>query len=107
MISKENGDRLAKELASKANKIVFPPQNFVDLCWSDKPQRSKEPIFIQSLEFTGCEAAKKIAMVRDWIKSRPHAIPPTYPPREPSTRDKHVGTLITSLSNIGGLLIHE
>ncbi|KAG2127471.1 hypothetical protein DEU56DRAFT_903219 [Suillus clintonianus] len=39
--------------------------------WKEKPLRSKDPVFIQSFEFTGT----KIAEVRAWIQAQPPAVP--------------------------------
>ncbi|KAI6037564.1 Creatinase aminopeptidase [Pisolithus marmoratus] len=81
MISHEKATRLNTQLNAKGSKLIFPPQNFIDLCWKDKPTRSKEP----------------------WIRSqRPAVIP--YSKSPPTRAQAHVGTLITSLSNIAYLL---
>ncbi|KAG6333719.1 hypothetical protein ID866_5372 [Astraeus odoratus] len=103
MISHDKATRLNSQLMAKGSKLVFPPQNFVDLCWKDKPQRSREPIFIQSIEFTGREASSKIAEVRQWIRAQPPTLIP-YSKSPPTPAQAHVGTLITSLSNIAYLL---
>lgn len=102
MISHEKATRLNSQLTNKGSKLVFPPQNFVDLCWKEKPQRSKDPIFIQSIEFTGREASAKIAELRKWIRSQPPTVIP-YSKSPPTPAHAHVGTLITTLSSIGEL----
>lgn len=104
MISHDKATRLNSQLTAKGSKLIFPPQNFVDLCWKDKPQRSKDSIFIQSIEFTGREASAKIAEVRQWIRSQPPTVIP-YSKAPPTPAHAHVGTLITTLSNIGELYI--
>jgi Xaa-Pro aminopeptidase len=103
MISHEKATQLIAKLNTKKSKLVFPPQNFVDLAWKDKPQRSKDPIFIQSLDFTGREASSKLSDVRQWIRAQPPAVP-SYSKSPPTAAQMHVGTLITSLSSIAYLL---
>lgn len=103
MISHEKATRLNTQLSAKGSKLIFPPQNFVDLCWKDKPPRSGEPVFIQSIEFTGREASSKVAEVRQWVRSQPPAVIP-YSKSPPTPAQAHVGTLISSLSNIAYLL---
>jgi len=100
MISHEKATHLIAKLNTKTSKLVFPPQNFIDLSWKDKPLRSKDPIFVQSLDFTGRDASSKLAEVRQWIRAQPPAVP-TYSKSPPTPAQTHVGTLITSLSSIG------
>ncbi|KAG9316900.1 putative creatinase/aminopeptidase [Chiua virens] len=104
MISHEKATQMISKLNTiKGSKLVFPPQNFVDLCWKEKPLRSKDPIFVQPSDFTGREASSKLAEVRQWIRAQPPAVP-TYSKSPPTASQMHVGTLITSLSNIAYLL---
>ncbi|EGO00442.1 hypothetical protein SERLA73DRAFT_89439 [Serpula lacrymans var. lacrymans S7.3] len=103
MISHETATRLSSQLNRKNSKLAYPPQNFMDLVWKDKPLRSKDPVFIQSLEFTGCEAAAKVTALRDWIQTQPAAVP-SYSKNPPTAAQMHVGTLISSLSSIAYLL---
>ncbi|KAG8214168.1 Creatinase aminopeptidase [Butyriboletus roseoflavus] len=103
MISHEKATQLIAKLNAKSSKLVFPPQNFVDLSWKDKPLRSKDPVFVQSIDFTGREASSKLAEVRQWVRAQPPAVP-TYSKSPPTAAQMHVGTLITSLSNIAYLL---
>ncbi|EIN13518.1 Creatinase/aminopeptidase [Punctularia strigosozonata HHB-11173 SS5] len=90
MLSHEKATHLNTLLSRKNSKLVYPPQNLVDLVWKDKPSRSKEPVYVQDIEFTGREATDKLAELRAWIKAQPPA--------------KHIGTLITSLPCIAYLL---
>jgi hypothetical protein len=53
MIAHEKASLMSSNLNSRSSKLVFPPQNLVDLIWKDKPPKLKEPIFIQPIEFTG------------------------------------------------------
>ncbi|KAH7928918.1 Creatinase/aminopeptidase [Leucogyrophana mollusca] len=103
MIAHEKATQLNTQLNIKNSKLIYPPQNFVDLTWKDKPLRSKDPIFIQSSEFTGKVASAKIAELRAWIRAQPAAVP-SYSKAPPTAAQTHVGTLITSLSSIAYLL---
>lgn len=100
MLPHEKAILLNTELAPKKSKLFYPPQNLVDLIWKDKPSRSREPVFVQPLRFTGMEASAKLSELRKWIKSQPPSVP-SYSKREPTDADKHVGTLISNLSSIG------
>jgi Xaa-Pro aminopeptidase len=53
MIAHEKATLLNSKLTSRSSKLVFPPQNLVDLVWKDKPQKPREPIFVQPVEFAG------------------------------------------------------
>ncbi|KAF8550637.1 Creatinase/aminopeptidase, partial [Imleria badia] len=103
MVSHEKATQLIAKLNTKSSKLVFPPQNFVDLAWKEKPLRSKDPIFIQSLDFTGREASSKLAEVKQWIRAQPPAVP-AYSKSPPTAAQMHIGTLVTSLSSIAYLL---
>jgi Xaa-Pro aminopeptidase len=100
MISHEKATQLIAKLNTKASKLVFPSQNFIDLTWKDKPLRPKDPIFVQSLDFTGRAASSKLAEVRQWIRAQPPAMP-THSKSPPTAAQAHVGTIIASLSSIG------
>ena len=63
MILHEKATQLIAKLDMKASKLVFPPQNFVNIIWKDKPLRPKDLIFVQSLDFTGRAASSKLAEV--------------------------------------------
>jgi Xaa-Pro aminopeptidase len=106
MISHEKATSLNTQLKVKSSRLTYPPQNYIDLAWKDKPLRSKEPVFIQSLEFTGRDASTKIAEVRAWIRAQPASIP-SYSKTTPTPAQMHVGTLITSLSSIGQSNFHR
>ncbi|KAG1739273.1 hypothetical protein EDB19DRAFT_1585674, partial [Suillus lakei] len=103
MISHGKATLLKTQLKHKNSKLIHPPQNFIDLIWKGKPLRSQEPVFIQSLEFTGRKASTKIAEVRVWIQAQPPAAP-SYSKATPTLAQMHIGTLITSLSSIAWLL---
>jgi Xaa-Pro aminopeptidase len=100
MISHEKATSLNSQLKNKNSKLIYPPQNYIDLVWKEKPLRSKDPVFIQSLEFTGRETSTKIAEVRAWIRAQPASVP-SYSKTTPTPAQIHIGTLITSLSSIG------
>ena len=59
MISHEKAALLNTKLSSKSSKLVYPPQNLVDLIWKDKPQKPREAIFVQPLEFSGTLITEK------------------------------------------------
>ncbi|EPQ56893.1 Creatinase/aminopeptidase, partial [Gloeophyllum trabeum ATCC 11539] len=103
MITHEKASQLSAQLAAKGSKLIYPPQNLVDLLWKDKPQRSKERIFIQGREFTGKDATAKLAELREWIKAQPPATL-SYSQAPPTPAQVHVGTLISSLASIAYLL---
>lgn len=100
MISHTKATELNNQLSPKGSKLVFPPQNLIDLVWKDKPLRSKEPIFVHPMEFTGKSTPNKLADIRTWIRETPPTT--TSYSKSPPTKDKyHVATLITSLDAIG------
>lgn len=103
MLAHEKATAFNTKLGTKNSKLIYPPQNFIDLIWKDKPTRSKERIFVQPFEFTGKEAAVKIAEMRKWLRAQPAATL-SYSKAAPTPAQIHVGTLITALSNIAWLL---
>jgi Xaa-Pro aminopeptidase len=100
MLPHEKAMLLNAQLASRASKLVYPPQNLVDLIWKTKPMRSKNPIYHHATEFTGMEAIEKVTAVRNWIRDQPAAVP-SYSKAAPTQAQMHIGTLISSLSSIG------
>jgi Xaa-Pro aminopeptidase len=119
MVSNEAAQQLYPLLQAKKSKLVYPSQNLIDLIWEGKPLRSKNKIFVQPIEytgkkftleclyfvthsmFTGKDASRKLAYVRDWMKAYtpPSGASPSRNP--PSQSQRHVGTLISSLASIG------
>ena len=53
MISHEKATLLNTKLGSIQSKLVYPPQNLVDLIWKAKPVKPDAAIYIQSIEFAG------------------------------------------------------
>lgn len=100
MVSHHTATALNQALIGKNSKLVYPPQNLVDLIWDGKPSRSREPIFVQPHRFTGMEASAKLAELRAWISRQPPSVP-TYSKSEPKPSQMQVATLISSLPNIG------
>lgn len=100
MISHEKATILNSKLGPLDSKLVYPPQNLVDLAWKDKPSKPKEPLYIQPIEYTGKDAISKIAKIREWIRNQPPAMP-SYTKGDPSPSHMHVGTLIVNLAQIG------
>ena len=81
---------LVVKLSTKGSRLTYPPQNLIDLIWKDKPSRSKEPIFVHPVEFTGKSTPDKLADIRTWVWKTP-----------PITGRFHVATLITALDSVG------
>ncbi|KAJ7252139.1 peptidase M24, structural domain-containing protein [Mycena haematopus] len=75
MISHEKATLISNKLASLDSKMIYPPQNVVDLAWKDKPPKSREPLFRQPMEFAGQEASTKLQRLREWIKMQPPSVP--------------------------------
>jgi len=128
MLSHEKARLLNTTLPRLDSKIVYPPQNLVDLVWRDKPPKPKEPVYEQGTEFTGTlfsfplwccvgrtdrllgrtgkDALYKLTKIREWIRQQP-ASTSTFSKGDPTPAQIHVGTLITSLSYIGAYQPHH
>lgn len=52
MVSHEKATLLNSKIGSNS-KLIFPPQNLVDLVWKNKPQKPKEKVYKQPIEFAG------------------------------------------------------
>lgn len=100
MISHTKATDVNSQLTSRNSKLVYPPQNLIDLIWKEKPARSKEPVFIHPMEFTGRSTLDKLADVRTWIKDIPPATL-SYSKTPPTAAQYHVATLISALDSIG------
>ncbi|KAG8829502.1 hypothetical protein FRC18_009256 [Serendipita sp. 400] len=74
MISHERATKLYKGLCERGSKLAHPRQNLVDLIWDDRPQRPKNPVFVQPVEFTGKDIKEKLSDVRRWIRKQNAAI---------------------------------
>ncbi|GLB45010.1 putative peptidase M24B family protein [Lyophyllum shimeji] len=103
MISHEKAMLINDKISQTNSKLVYPPQNLVDLVWKDKPPKSKAPVFLHPIEFAGVSAATKLVKLREWIRAQPPSIP-SYS-KGPATPDQvQTGTLISSLACIAYLL---
>ena len=100
MLSHSKAIELNNQLSPKGSKLVYSPQNLIDLVWKDKPMRSKEPIFIHPKEFTGKSTPDKLADIRTWIRNTPPTTT-SYSKSAPSADKYHVATLVTALDSIG------
>ena len=100
MMSHTKTTELNNRLASKDSKLVYPPQNLIDLIWKDKPLRSKEPIFVHPMEFTGKSTPHKLTEIRAWIRDTPPTTT-SYSKSAPTADKYHIATLITALDAIG------
>jgi hypothetical protein len=64
MISNETAQTLYPLLQATKSKLVYPSQNLIDLIWLTKPERSKNRIFMQPIEYTG-ESNTEMSLLRD------------------------------------------
>ncbi|RPD54446.1 Creatinase/aminopeptidase [Lentinus tigrinus ALCF2SS1-7] len=103
LISYEKATALNNELKPKNSKLQYPPQNLVDLVWREKPARSREPVYVQPLSYTGTSSGEKLRRLRDWIKQQRPSVP-SYSKAEPKPSQMQVATLISNLSSIAWLL---
>ena len=99
MISYEKSLLINSRILSKNSKLIYPVQNFVDLIWRGKPAKPLNKVYVQSIEFTGKEAASKLSELREWIRQQPPD--KSYPSKITGPTDVPVATLVTSLSCIG------
>ncbi|KAF8149398.1 peptidase M24, structural domain-containing protein [Crassisporium funariophilum] len=103
MISHEKAALINSKISNLDSKLVYPPQNLVDLIWKEKPTKSLEVIYVQSTEFAGKDAHYKLDKLRDWISQQPASMP-SYSKAEPNASQMHVATLVTSLTCIAYVL---
>src|SRR5258708_27264928 len=103
MISHEKAVLINSKIVSKSSKLIYPPQNLVDLIWRDKPTKSLEKVYMQSVEFTGKDAASKLAKLREWIRQQPPD--KSYPNKVTGPMDVPVATLVTALNCIGAQIL--
>lgn len=100
MLSHSKANDLNNRLSDQGCKLSYPPQNLIDLIWKNRPLRSKEPIFVHPMEFTGRSTVDKLSEIRDWVQSIPPSNP-SYSKSPPKADKYHVATLITALDAIG------
>jgi len=53
MISHENGTFIGIKIKSLESKLIYPPQNLVDLIWDERPDNSLAMVYIYSTGFAG------------------------------------------------------
>ena len=124
MISHEKATLLNSKLGSIESKLVYPPQNLVDLVWKTKPVKSDAAIYIQSIEFAGVfcfyifwhffshladlgrTADYKLTKLREWIQQQPSSAPSYLKETTPNRQYAQVATLVTSLTCIGTILLN-
>ncbi|KAF8317040.1 Creatinase aminopeptidase [Amanita rubescens] len=103
MLSHEKSLVINAKISSLDSKMVYPPQNLVDLIWKNKPPKSKAPVFKQEIEYTGQDTRQKLEKIRNWIREqRPSQ--PSYAKGPPTQAQKHIGTLISFLPCIAWVL---
>ena len=100
MLSHETATQLNTLLKAKGSKLIYPPQNLVDLIWREKPARSREHIYILARNFTGVDAGPKLTKLKEWIKEQAPSVP-SYHQSPPTPGQMQVGTLISNLACIG------
>ncbi|KAF8633799.1 hypothetical protein AX15_001241 [Amanita polypyramis BW_CC] len=103
MLSHEKSVVINGKIGLADSKMVYPPQNLIDLIWKNKPPKSKAPVFKQEVEFTGRSTPEKLDKIRSWVREQP-ASKPSYAKGPPTQSQKHVGTLISSLPCIAWIL---
>ena len=123
MISHEKATLLNSKLGAIQSKLVYPPQNLVDLIWKAKPVKPDAAIYIQSTEFAGVflvsfclrfcvffkmkntilgrTAEHKLAKLREWIQQQPSSAPSYLKETTPNRQYLQTATLVTSLTCIG------
>ncbi|KAF8634266.1 hypothetical protein AX17_004223 [Amanita inopinata Kibby_2008] len=103
MLPHEKSVAISARINSVDSKMVYPPQNLVDLVWTNKPTKSKAPVFRQDIEYTGVDTRQKLEKIRAWIREQ-RASQPSYAKGPPTQSQKHVATLISSLPCIAYIL---
>jgi len=58
-------ERLAKAAKDAGSRLVAAKENPLDKIWTDRPSPPLTPVVLHGLKFSGEEAAKKIARIRD------------------------------------------
>ena len=118
MISHEKAVLLNTKLSPLDSKLVYPPQNLVDLTWKSKPVKPDAAIYIQPVEFTGesfavffllwhflnisgKDADFKLSKLREWIRQQPSSAPSYVKSPETNRQYAQTATLVTSLTCIG------
>ena len=99
MIAHEKAVLINSKIVGKGSKLIYPPQNLVDLIWKDKPTKSLEKVYMQAIEFTGKDSTSKLAKLREWIRLQPPD--KSYPNKVTGPMDMAVATLVTALNCIG------
>ncbi|KAK2464776.1 hypothetical protein APHAL10511_003194 [Amanita phalloides] len=103
MLSHEKSLVINSKITTLDSKMIYPPQNLVDLVWKNKPPKSKAPVFKQEIEYTGQDTRQKLEKIRTWIREqRPSQ--PSYAKGPPTQAQMHVGTLISFLPCIAWVL---
>ncbi|KAK7436849.1 hypothetical protein VKT23_014481 [Stygiomarasmius scandens] len=92
------------KIQSRGCKMAYPVQNLVDKIWKDKPNKSREPVFIQSLHYAGEDASSKLERVREWIRRQPPDVAQYSRGQDPKANQYARATLITHLPSIAYLL---
>jgi Xaa-Pro aminopeptidase len=110
MLSVEKSAIINVKIKSLNFKMVYPPPNFVDLIWKNKPPKSAAPTQNRvyryfhrqraALLFRRQGTRQKLEKIRNWIRER-HPSQPSSAKGSPTLAQKHVGKLISFLPCIG------
>ncbi|THU90873.1 Creatinase/aminopeptidase [Dendrothele bispora CBS 962.96] len=92
------------KIQTRGCKMAYPIQNLVDMIWKSKPPKSREPVFVQPVQYAGESADSKLERLRDWIRSQPPDVGQFSRGQEPKPSQIARATLITHLPSIAYLL---
>ena len=99
MVSHEKATLLSSKLNALESKLVYLPQNLVDLTWKAKPIKPDAAIYIQHFEFAGMLSCF-LTIIYQFVDG--FQVGMLYLKAQRSARQYvQVGTLVTSLSCIG------
>ena len=86
------------QIGGKTSKLIIHPK-ILSTSWRDKPTKSLEKVYMQSVEFTGKDAASKLGKLQEWIRQQPPD--KSYPNKVTGPMDVSVATLVTAFNCIG------
>ena len=95
MISHKDAILANTKIMHTGSKLVYPPQNFVNIIWEERPERSLEKVYLHAIEFTGNDSTSKLGKLRGWIRQQ------TPDKSNLNARGVVAGTLISDLNCIG------
>ena len=60
MISHEKATLINAKIQGLESKLIYPPQNLVDLIWAEKPEKPNAMLYVHSTEFAGSYCSPNI-----------------------------------------------